>query len=203
MERAAPSLARSLECDARTEPTPPPQRTVSCPGPVHALHHRTAQRRPGNHRSDRQGAAGPERRAHHLAHRAARPLRGLHADARTHGRLAQDRQRRRAPAAEAHPAGPRGPDPGRLHHAHRRRRPDRRRDRRRHELPLQPLARHPPEGREEARAGAAASRSRHRAAHPARPVDRQLQSHLGRQRRDLREHPALRAALPAGAGQHA
>ena len=51
---------------------------------------RPAQRRPGNHRSDRQGAAGPERRAHHFAHRAAGPLCGLHADGRSCGRFAQN-----------------------------------------------------------------------------------------------------------------
>ena len=46
-----------------------------------ALHQRPAEGRPGNHRPDRQGAARPEGRAHHLAHRAARPLPGVHADA--------------------------------------------------------------------------------------------------------------------------
>ena len=46
-------------------------------------------------------------------------------------------------------------------------------------FPFQPLAGHPPEGGKEARAAAAASRSRHRAAHAARPVHRGLQSHLG------------------------
>ena len=94
------------------------------PGP--ALHQRPAERRPGNHRSDRQGAAGPQRRAHHIAHRAARPLRGLHADARTHGRLPQDRQRRRAPAPEAHSARQTPRSRRRIHHPHRRRGPHRR-----------------------------------------------------------------------------
>ena len=40
-----------------------------------AFHRRPAQGRPGNHRPDRQGAAGTKGRAHHLAHRAARALR--------------------------------------------------------------------------------------------------------------------------------
>ena len=106
--------------------------------------HRTAERRPGDHRPDRQGAAGPKGRAHHLAYRAARPLRGLHADARAYGRFAQDRQRRRAPAAEEDPASPSRRLPGRLHRPHGGRRQDGRRDRRRHELPLQPVAGHPP-----------------------------------------------------------
>ncbi len=48
--------------------------------------------------------------------------------------------------------------------------------------------------------GAAAPRSRHRAAHPARSVHRRVQGHLGGQRRDVRKRAALRAALPAGAG---
>ena len=65
---------------------------------------RSAARRPGDHRPDRQGAAGPEGRPHHFAHRAARPLPGLHADRGPHRRLAQDSQRRRAPAPEAHSA---------------------------------------------------------------------------------------------------
>ena len=56
---------------------------------------------------------------------------------------------------------------------------------------------HPQQGRQETRAGAAASRSRYRAAHPARPAGRQLQGHLDRQRRNLRERPAVRGALPA------
>ena len=54
---------------------------------------RSAQGGPGDHRPDRQGAAGAKRRAHHFTHRAARPLRGLHADARAHGRFAQNRER--------------------------------------------------------------------------------------------------------------
>ncbi len=73
--------------------------------------------------------------------------------------------------------------PGRLHRPHGGRRQKRGRSRRRHELPLQPLAGHPPESREEARAAAAASRSRYRAAHSARSVHRRFQSHLGGQRR--------------------
>ena len=44
--------------------------------------------------------------------------------------------------------------------------------RKRHALPLQPLARHAPEGREEARARAAPSRSRSGPADPARPASR-------------------------------
>ena len=43
------------------------------------------------------------------------------------------------------------------------------------------------EGRKATGAAAAAPRPRHRAAHPARPVDRQLQGHLDRQRRDVRK----------------
>ncbi len=150
-----------------------------------AVHHRAAEGRSGDHRPDRQRAAGTEGRAHHIAHRAAGPLRGLHADARAHRRLAQDRQRRRASALEAHPANPSRRNPRRLHRAHGRRGQKRRGSRGRHELPFQPLAGHPPEGRKEARAAAAASRSRHRAAHAARPVHRRLQSHLGGQRRAL------------------
>ena len=57
---------------------------------------RPAARRAGDPGPDRQGAAGPEGRAHHLAHRAARPLRRLHADRRAHRRVAQDRLRRGA-----------------------------------------------------------------------------------------------------------
>ena len=57
-----------------------------------AFDQRSAEGRAGDHRSDRQGAAGAERRAHHFAHRAAGAVRGLHADARTHGRFEEDRQ---------------------------------------------------------------------------------------------------------------
>ena len=74
-----------------------------------ALHQRPAARRPGNHRPDRQGTAGTEGRAHHFAHRAARPLPGLHAHRRPHRRLAQDSLRRRAPAPEARSCKPTAP----------------------------------------------------------------------------------------------
>ena len=109
-------------------------------------------------------------------------------------------QRRRAPAAEAHPARQAARSGGRLHHAHGRRRPQRRRDRRRHAVPLQPVAGHSHTGRKEARADAAASRSGHRAADPARSAGGQFQGHLDRQRRALRKRAAIRRALPAGAG---
>ena len=74
-----------------------------------ALHQRPAEGRAGDHRPDRQGAAGTEGRAHHFAHRPAGPLPGVHADGRPHRRLAQDSERRGAPAPEAHPAGATAP----------------------------------------------------------------------------------------------
>ena len=64
-----------------------------------AFDQRPAEGRAGDHRSDCQGAAGTEGRAHHVAHRAARPLPGVHADGGPHRRLAQDSERRGAHAA--------------------------------------------------------------------------------------------------------
>ena len=145
---------------------------------------------------------GPEGRAHHLAHRAARPLPGLHADRRPHRRFAQDSERRRAPAPEARFCR-----------------------RNRTGIPGGYIVRTAGEGRteEELRAdmmflynlwldmrqkaekrpapAADPPRSERGGAHPARSAHVVVQEHLGGQRGGLRERAALRAALPAGAGQ--
>ncbi len=73
-----------------------------------ADHQRPAEARPGDSGSDRQGAHRQEGRAHHLAHRAAGPLPGLHAHRHAHWRQPQDRVRRRAPAPEADSGHERG-----------------------------------------------------------------------------------------------
>ena len=202
-QRPADAAARGAgAAQRRSESKPEPHAPRgACREIRTALHQRPAARRPGDHRPDRQGAAGPEGRAHHLAHRAARPLPGLHADRRPHRRLAQDPERRRAPAPEAHPAGQPHRHSRRLHRAHRGRRPDRRRTARRHAFPLQPLAGHPAEGREEARAGADPSRSRSRRSASCATSSLQPSRASGWTTKRLRERAALRAALPAGAGE--
>ena len=71
----AESSAEDRSSGERGEADPSEQRRVRWPRPLSAqcrFDHRPVERRPGNHRSDRQGAAGPEGRAHHFAHRAAR-----------------------------------------------------------------------------------------------------------------------------------
>ncbi len=83
-------------------------------------HRRPAERRAGDPRPGRQGAAGHQRRAAHLARHHARAVPRLHADRGPRRRLAQDRVARRARAPPRHrPAVPRG---ARLHG--RRDRPD-------------------------------------------------------------------------------
>ena len=57
---------------------------------------RPAEGRAGDPRPGRQGAARHQGRAHHLARHHARPVPGLHADGRSHRRLAQDRVARGA-----------------------------------------------------------------------------------------------------------
>ena len=77
-----------------------------------------AQAGPGNHRSDREGAAGQEGRAHHEPRRAAGAFSGLYADARPHRRFAEDRVGGRPRAAA--PSGERsqGQRGRRVHRAH-------------------------------------------------------------------------------------
>ena len=103
---------------------------------------RNAEGRPGNHRPDRQGAAGQKGRAHHQPRRAARPLPGLHAHGQSHRRLAPHRLRRRAlaPAPPGHRS--QGHLPRRIHRAHRRRRRPRRRNPRRRRIPRPHLGQH-------------------------------------------------------------
>ena len=130
------------------------------------------------------------------------PLPGLHADGRPHRRLAQDPERRRAPAAEAHSADAPHRHPGRLHRAHRRRRPHAKKNSRADMMFLYNLWL---DMRQKAEKQPAPVLMHHdlecRAAHPARSADAAFKSDLGGQRRSLRERPALRAALPAGAGE--
>ncbi len=85
-------------------------RTISRRGKAgtrpHAIHQRTAEGRPGDHRPDRQGAAWPKGRANHVAHRLARQVCRLYADSGAYRRFPQDRERRGTPAPEAHSANP-------------------------------------------------------------------------------------------------
>ena len=87
--------------DSRERDKPGPRQGPRAPAA--APDFRPAEGRPGDHRPDRQGAARAEGCAHHVAHRAAGPLRRLHADGRAPRRVAQDRQRRGAAAAEEDP----------------------------------------------------------------------------------------------------
>ena len=66
------------------------------PGSSAAEDRRPAQGRPGDPRPGRQGAARHQGRAPHLARDDARPLPGVHADGRSHRRVAQDRVARGA-----------------------------------------------------------------------------------------------------------
>ena len=103
----------------RTAPAPPvkeaaaarPEKSRS------ALHQRSAAGGAGDHRSDRQGAAGAEGRAHHIAHRAAGAFPGLHADGGPHRRVAKDSERRRTHAPEARAAIQSHRHSGRIHRA--------------------------------------------------------------------------------------
>ncbi len=95
---------RRRSCRAALEPEPEIRReTVGRAvrreaGSRHALDHRSAEGRPGNHRSDCEGASGAKRRAHHVAHRLARPLCCVHAERDHLGvsrKIASDEERQR------------------------------------------------------------------------------------------------------------
>ena len=136
---------------------------------------RAAEGRAGRHRPGGQGAARHEGRAPDLARDPARPLPGVHADRRSHRRLAQDRQPRRARAPARH--RPRVPRAARLHrrrdHPHRRVGPIEGRHRRRPELLPPGLGRHAAARRAAAPpVGLPGAEPRRQAA--ARPADRRL-----------------------------
>ena len=67
--------------------------------PPDGQHRRPAQGRPGDRRPGGQGAARHQGRAHHVAPEPAGTVPRLHADGRSHRRVAQDRLARRAPPA--------------------------------------------------------------------------------------------------------
>ena len=113
----------------RAAGTPPTASRTATKAPLPSIT-RSAEGRPGNHRSDREGAAGPEGRAHHVAHRAARAATWSTCRRVDHigvsRKIASDEERQRLKRIlQAHRAG----ITGRLHRPHRGRRPHRRRDR--------------------------------------------------------------------------
>ena len=174
----------------------PPPRVRSRPSDQ-----RSAERRPGDSGSDRQGTDRQEGRAHHQPHRAARTLPGLHADRESHRRVAQDFFRGRAPAPEAHHPERARERAWRIHRPHRRPKRERRRTARRHPFP-EGLVEGDQESRRELEAARAdLSRSQRGGARAARPGHLRFHRDLGRYRAGVRAHSALLQSLPAGAGQ--
>jgi hypothetical protein len=158
---------------------------------------RPAQVRTGDSRPDRQGAHRQEGRAHHLAHRPARPLPGLHAHRLPHRRQPQDRLRRGAPAPQAH-SGPRARRGlRRIHRPHRRRGRIGRRAAHRPALAAQSLGGDQAALRLLQVPGPHLSRSGAHRAHPARSGQQQLLLHLGRFPGKLRAHRPLPQPLLA------
>ena len=136
------------------------------PGPPDPEDRGAAQGRPGDRRPGRQGAARHQGRAPDLARDDAGPVPGVHADRRSHRRVAQDRIARGArPAARHRPRVPRG---ARLHrrrdHPHRGRRPPEGRHPRRPRGLPQDLDRDAAAQRVVARAGGAVPGAEHRRA---------------------------------------
>ncbi len=154
------------------------------PGSPAAEDRGAAQGRPGDRRPGRQGAARHQGRAPHLARDDAGTVPGVHADGRSHRRVAQDRVARGArPPARHRPRVPRGARlHRRRHHPHRRRRPAEGGHPRRPRGVPQDLDRDAPAQRVVARAGGAVPGAEHRRAAAARSADRGLPGDPHRQR---------------------